>query len=127
MVWQIILGCLGSAGFFQLIQFFVNRHDAKKGVLAALKAEIAELREALKKQEKVNHRTERDNCRTQMLLLMSDFPTERGEIMLLAKRYFVDLEGDWYATSLFQSWMKKNDIIPPPWFNPNHHDYVPGA
>lgn len=114
-VWQFLSGCVCSAGFFQLIQFFITRHDNKKGNMAALRADIAELR-------KQSVKNERDSCRTQMLLLMSNFPEERSEIMTLARRYFVDLEGDWYATSIFQAHLEKNGIPLPPWFNANHHN-----
>lgn len=42
----IICTALGSAGAFSLIQFLITRHDAKKGALAEIKKEIAEMKRA---------------------------------------------------------------------------------
>lgn len=63
----------------------------------------------LKKQEK-------DQCRTQMLVMMGFRPHETTEIMKLAQHYFGDLEGNWYMTSLFNSWMDEQNIGKPEWF-----------
>ena len=60
---------------------------------------------------------ERDSCRTQMLLLMSDYPGQTEEIMRLARHYFQDLSGNWYMTSLFNKWLSDNNIGKPEWFN----------
>lgn len=62
-------------------------------------------------------KVEKDALRTQMLVMMSDYPHERQEILTLAKRYFVDLKGDWYLTSLFNGWMEREQVTPPTWFN----------
>jgi len=106
MSWELLFGMLGSAAFVQLVTFLINRHDKKKGILA-------QIQEQVKKNEK-------DNCRTQMLLLMGIFPQERQELFVLARRYFVDLKGDWYATTIFQSYLKQNGIPAPPWFRGSH-------
>lgn len=110
---KTLLTCLGSVGLFEFIQFLINRHDNKKGILAKIWEAITHLQ---KQQEK----NERDNCRTQMLLLMSDFPQERQELFLLARRYFVELKGDWYASTLFQSHLAQKGIPVPPWFKGSH-------
>lgn len=122
---KVILGGLSSAAFLEFIQFLINRHDKKKGVLAELKKDFEDFKKQIldkfKEQKKRDQKVERDNCRTQLLLLISDFPEERQEALTLAKHYFVDLEGDWYATSIFHSYLQKNGIPIPPWFNANHH------
>lgn len=110
---KTLLTCLGSVGLFEFIQFLINRHDNKKGMLGQIWKVIKDLQKRLVKNE-------RDNCRTQMLLLMSDFPEERQELFLLARRYFVELKGDWYATTLFQSHLAQNGIPVPPWFKGSH-------
>ncbi len=114
-VWQFVSGCIGSGGLILFVQFLITRHDNRKGMQAKILSAIAELREQGKKQEK-------DSCRTQMLLLLSNFPGEKQEIMTLAKHYFMDLEGDWYATSMFRSWLQKNSVAAPIWFNSEHHE-----
>ena len=106
--WQIVLVILGNTGFFALIQTIIQNRKDKKG-LSKILAAIADLKKQMKKQEK-------DNCRTQLLLLISDYPHETQEIMTLAKYYFDDLDGNWYASSIFRAWLIKNDIPDPIWF-----------
>ena len=108
-IWQVVLVVLGNAGFFALIQTLVQRHDRKKGLLAEIKSDVQEL----KRQGIVQ---ERDNCRTQLLLLISDYPEEKQEIMTLAKHYFVDLEGNWYASSIYRKYLHDHQIEAPFWF-----------
>lgn len=60
---------------------------------------------------------ERDSCRTQMLLLMSDYPDQTDEIMRLAQHYFRDLHGNWYMTTMFNRWLESNGIGKPEWFD----------
>lgn len=41
----VILAALGSGGFFALLQFLIQRHDSKKGILASIQKNQIELRE----------------------------------------------------------------------------------
>lgn len=52
---------------------------------------------------------------------MSDYPNEVQELMTLAKHYFVDLDGNWYASSIFQKFLSDHGIKPPRWFS-GHDD-----
>lgn len=106
-VFKIVGIALASEGLSRLIIFLVERRDKKRKMLN-------DILQALQKQE-------RDNCRTQLLLLMSDYPEEVQELMKLAKHYFVDLNGDWYATTIFQNHLEKMGLRAPRWFNANHH------
>lgn len=116
--WQIFLtilgSVLGSVGLFGFLQFMITRHDKKKGI-------FKQILDKLNEHDKRFERQERDTCRTQMLVLMSDYPNETQELMKLAKHYFVDLNGDWYATTLFQNYLHKNNIPLPPWFRGGSH------
>lgn len=108
--WLTVLSsCVGSAAFIGFVQYMISRHDRKNEDKDGIKRHIAEIDKALDK-------AERDSIRIQMLLLMSDYPFERQELMTLAQRYFVTKKGDWYMTSLFNNYIKRNAIIPPPWF-----------
>lgn len=62
------------------------------------------------------NKCEMDSVRLQMLVMISDYPTEVQEIMKLAEHYFSDLEGNWYMTSIFNKWLEENKIAPPEWF-----------
>lgn len=67
--------------------------------------------------EKKVKRNEVDNVRLQMMLLMSDYPDEKQEIMRVAEHYFKDLRGNWYMTTMFNNWLVHNNIARPEWFN----------
>ena len=102
VLFQIVLTALGSVGFYSFIQFLITRKDNRRDILGKI----------LRKVEKA----EKDSCRTQLLVLMSDYPDEKKEIYTLAEHYFVDLHGDWYMTSLFRSYIRKQGIEAPMWF-----------
>lgn len=61
--------------------------------------------------------SEKDALRTQLLLLLSDYSGNREGIMQVAQHYFGKLDGNWYATSLFNNWLTENDIAKPEWFD----------
>lgn len=105
---EVLLAAFASTGFFGLIQFFVKRHDDKKGTAKHLTDSIQSL-------EKKIDRQERDSCRTQLLLLMAIYPDNVDEILKVAEHYFKDLQANWYMTSLFASWCKKRGIEIPAW------------
>jgi len=105
---EVILTALASTGFFSLVQFLIKRHDERKGKTK----QFADAIESLKK--KID-RQERDSCRTQLLLLMSDFPDMKDEILKVAEHYFKDLEANWYMTTLFSVWCEKHNINLPMW------------
>ena len=111
--WQILLQIasivFGSVGLWAFVEFLIKRKDDKNEILQSINKSIAELKTQGKKNEK-------DNCRTQMLLLMSDYPEEKKEIMTLADHYFNDLHGNWYMTALFRNHLKECGIDPPEWF-----------
>ena len=100
----IIVAIVGSgalsaliAGIFQLIN---NRQDKNKARLETL---------------------EKDILRTQMLLMLKDFPDEKSEIMKLAEHYFA-IGGNWYMTDLFNNWIEKYGDSRPEWFKKNGGD-----
>lgn len=105
---EIVLAAFASTGFFGLIQFFVTRHDTKNGKIKKLSDSIDSLKAKIDRQE-------RDSCRTQLLLLMSDFPDMKDEILKVAEHYFKDLEANWYMTTLFSVWCEQHNINLPMW------------
>lgn len=99
-----ILGIiLGSAALFGFIEFLIQRKDNNNSFINDIKAFMV--------------KTEKDNVRTQMLVLMAVYPDEEAELLKLAEHYFVDLKGDWYMTSLFNKHCIKYNIAKPGWFN----------
>lgn len=105
---EIVLAAFASTGLFGFVQFLVKRHDDKRGKAKQLADSIESLKKKIDRQE-------RDSCRTQLLLLMSDFPDNSDEILKVAEHYFKDLSANWYMTSLFGTWCKRRGIELPSW------------
>ena len=99
MISGIVIAILSSG----LIQFLVNRFDSKNDKLDKIISE--------------QKKTEKDQLRTQLLVMMTLMPNSHEEIMQLAQRYFGDLKGDWFYSSLFAKWIKENNIEKPIWFD----------
>lgn len=111
---SFVSGIFG-AGLFGFIQFLIMRHDNKSDKMADVKKQLSDISKQLKNQEMAQ-------CRTQMLLLISDYPTENAEIMKVAEHYFQPadkggLGGDWYMTNLFNRWLTNQKLGKPEWFN----------
>lgn len=86
-----------------LIVRAMDKKDSDQGRLEAL--------------EKKMNKAELDSVRLQMMVLMTDFPEDKQEILRVAEHYFKDLHGNWFATSLFYKFLEENDIAEPEWFN----------
>lgn len=100
----IILGVLSSNLIFELVRYLIGKFNASKSLDERFKA----LDKRFDKQEK-------DVVRLQLMVLMSDFPEKKDEIMEVAKHYFYDLKGNWYMTSIYNEWLKKEKIEQPSW------------
>ena len=98
MTEAIIIGFIGSGAFASIVGAIINAFSSRKGVKSKLK------------------KIEKDSVRLQLLLLMSDYPDEKQEIMEAARYYFITLKGDWYLTSLFSKWLKQQKLERPDWF-----------
>ena len=95
---SIIVAALGALDIATLIIFFVNRHDQKKSLEEKLKT------------------LEKDGLRTQLLLLIMFKPDDEREILTLGEKYFAKLDGDWYATPIFNQWCEERKLNPE-WFD----------
>ncbi len=105
----IILGVIASGGIWTFIQYLISRKDNKNDTLEAIKKKVDKI-------DADNVKNEKDSLRTQLLLMIIAFPDEKAEILELAKHYFADLKGNWFATPIFNRWCEKHNIEPE-WFN----------
>ena len=105
----ITVAVIGSGALSALIAGIFNLIANRKNRLAKIETQLESINAKLAEAEK-------DTLRTQLLLLISDYPGETQEILKLAEYYFKKLHGNWYATSLFNSWLEKNNIARPEWF-----------
>lgn len=94
---------VGSGAIFSFIEFLIKRKDNTN----------SKLDDIIKRLDT----TEKDNCRTQLLLMMSNYPKAHEEIMKLAEHYFADLHGDWYVSSIFHRYLIEQKIEEPIWFD----------
>lgn len=117
---DLIITLVLNNAMWAFIQFLINRHDKKmddkdgfKKALENMKKELenfcVEIKGKLKKQEK-------DEIRTQLLLLILMKPEEETEILRIAEHYFKVLKGNWYMTTIFNNWLTDNGIGKPDWF-----------
>ena len=81
----------------------------------ALSTVISAIINAISKRSKLK-KLEKDTTRLQLLFLMYVIPDEQQELMTVAQYYFQTLKSDWYMTSLFAKWRKKNGLERPDWF-----------
>lgn len=120
----LLVALLGSSGLisgiFSIINTALSRKAARGDKQAEIKKDLEELRSSTKKEiEEIKAATQEnkmDGVRTQMLLLMSDYPDDTQEILKLAELYFKELGGNFYMDSIFSKWMKKKNIDRPSWF-----------
>lgn len=68
------------------------------------------LEEGLTPIRKELHEIRLDTTRTQLIMLMEHQPHNHDTIIKVAERYFCQLQGDWYCTSLFRDWAKREGI-----------------
>lgn len=110
LILTIIGTVVGSTGLWELIKFLISRKDNKNGELTEIKKQLEEIRKEQTKSEK-------DSCRTQLLLLIKDYPDDKQEIMRIAEHYFKVLQANWYLTSIFNTWLQEHDVAEPEWFH----------
>ena len=70
------------------------------------KTKLKEIEKKLEAIEKNQKTAEKDTLRTQLLVMIADFPDETTDILRLAEHYFKDLDGNWVASALFNEWAK---------------------
>ena len=88
---------LGSAGLFGLIQFLITRHDKKNDRLKVIEKKIDGIAIETK-------RNELATTRLQLMWLIKTQPTNKDAILNTAQRYFIDLDGDGEAWTVFHKW-----------------------
>lgn len=108
VVVAVIAGVFSGA-FFTFLQFLIQRKDSKKQDIEDIKEAIEDLKEKTKE-------IQLGNSRTELMLLFNDYPDNEGEVLKQAEKYFVQLGGDFYMTSMFTRWLKLNHISIPGWF-----------
>lgn len=107
----IILGVLSSNLLVEFGRYLIGKFSSSKKLDERFKA----LDERFDKITSRFDKQEKDIVRLQLMVLMSDYPEKKDEIMEVAKHYFYDLKGNWYMTPIYKEWLKKEDIEQPNW------------
>ena len=108
MTENILIAVLGGGNLILFIKFLIERHDKK------IEKEEEGKKEDIKK---TLTKLEKDGLRTQLLLLILIKPGEQTEILRIAEHYFKVLKGNWYMTSIFNNWLKAENVASPEWFD----------
>ena len=112
---DIIIAIIGSGLLTALATSLINSVANKHKLIRELKEEMDKTNERMDKIEERQVTSEKDALRTQLLVLISDYPDNVEGIMEVARHYFVVLKGNWYMTALFNQWLEKNGIAKPEW------------
>lgn len=112
----IIVAILGSSVLSALISGIFNAINNSKKQKREVADQLVIINNRLSTIEKNQVVGEKDQLRTQLLMMISDYPEEHAEILELAKHYFEDLDGNWYLSSLFNKWLTEENITKPSWF-----------
>ena len=116
-----VISALTSGGVLGFIQFLIKRKDDKEQ-----RAEDKEERQENKDFDSIKEtlkKLEKDELRTQLLLLILMQPDEQTEILKIAEHYFVKLKGNWYMTSIFGKWCKSRGLKPE-WFETEYSNDI---
>ena len=118
--YQIIIGIvslLTASSALNFVQFLITRSDNNKKEKHTTDSnqnnKILELEGLIKY-------VMQGNLRIQLLVLIKLCEERSEEIIKVAKKYFVDFNGDWYMTSIFKSYLDDNKLVYPKWFDYSH-------
>lgn len=111
----LVLGIIGALCGNGLIQYLLTRKDEQKK--ESIESKLSPIEEKIDKILNEQRKSEKDNLRTQLLVMMNLMTDNKEEIMTCAERYFKDLKGDWFYSSLFSKWLKENNVEKPMWFD----------
>lgn len=87
----------------------------KKKIENETQEELNEIKESLNDLKKEVALIKKDDLRTQLMVMIRDFPNEKTDILRLGQHYFEDLHGNWVLTNIFTEWLMENDIVIPNW------------
>ena len=103
IVSTIIIACLGSSGFFAVVQLILsrwfNKRDSKDESVKALcrladRADVGDL----------------NDSRIQLLILINHYPENHYAILKEAEHYFCDLHGDSWVAEIVSNWAAEQGV-----------------
>lgn len=113
---DIIIAVIGCGLLNIIATAIITGLTNRKNRLKAVEDKLDKVDKRLDEVDEKLETSEKDALRTQLLLMVSDYPGNRDGILTLAQRYFHELHGNWYATAIFNKWLEENKIAKPEWF-----------
>ena len=111
MTETIIVAIIGSGVLSTIVSAIIAAFQNRK-------SRLKKIEDKLTKIEENQAMAEKDALRTQLLLMIADYPEEKTEILKLAQHYFKDLDGNWTATAIFNKWISEHcEGVQPEWFD----------
>lgn len=104
-----LIAAIAGGGLYKFIEFLISRKDKSNDKFREIENSLARI-EAEIKDSKL------DRCRLQLLNLMQHNPQNIDTILMVSKKYFVELKGNWYMDSMFIEWAGKQEVELPSWF-----------
>lgn len=110
MTEAIIIAIIGSGVLSTIVSAIITAISNRKSKLKDIESKLTVI--------EANQRlAEKDSLRTQLLLMIADYPEEKTEILKLSQHYFSDLKGNWTATAIFNKWLISYcEGVRPEWF-----------
>ena len=99
----VISSALGSAGLFSFIQFLINRNDKKGEDRCQYTAQLNRI-------ESKTTQNEKAIVRLQLIYLIHEQPENKDTILMTAERYFIELDGNGEAWTVFNEWAKARKL-----------------
>ena len=109
MTGTIIIAIISSGALSALVSGIFGLIQARKNRQKEIEEELKEVKEKLDIAEK-------DALRTQLMVMIKDFPNEKTDILRLAEYYFSNLDGNWVMSNIFREWCKASETMLPTWF-----------
>jgi len=113
---EIIIAVIGCGVLNVIVTAIIGAINNRKGRLKAVEDKLEKVDLRLDAIDRNLEKSEKDTLRTQLLLMISDYPDNVEGIMAIGERYFGTLRGNWYATTLFNNWLLSKGIAKPEWF-----------
>ena len=110
MTETIIIAVIGSGALSALISGIFGLIQARKSKQKQIEEDLTSIKKQLVTAEK-------DALRTQLMVMIKDYPHERTDILRLAEHYFKDLGGNWIMGDIFASWCNEQEVEIPGWYN----------
>lgn len=99
---KAVAGVISACGV--IASGMVAFSDCIKGIIVS---EVSDRLDALNYELKD---IKQDTVRLQLITMIENDPQNVESILKIAKKYFLELKGDWYATSIFQNWANEHNI-----------------